>query len=322
MDKWIEFLVAVTAAYGIGLAVGVFWRIRALSLVALCTGVAGLLCVPLLITRSAGLRCVMAIVAFELVGKIVDYYRVNVRRPGPFSGYPGYLRCLNPFPFMMLTCVQRGRRPLPDVRPATEWIRLLLSLAVMTVAILCFLMSFQLQAARTCFAVDHLVKMLCFILTVDALSQAVRGVERLTGHEVIPLLEYSSLARTPADFWRRYNRRVGTWLYRFVFVPAGGRAHKARAVLITFFVNGLIHEYVFGIGQGRIDGYQLTFFMLQGLGVLASPALEALGRRCGRAGPPLVRLTTLAFLLATSVFFFASLSRSFPMFYGAPVPLP
>lgn len=151
------------------------------------------------------------------------------------------------------------------------------------------------------FALDHAAKVLVFALVVEGLGQAGCGAGRLAGFDVAPVVDRALFARSPAEFWSRYNRVVGDWLRRWVFLPAGGRRRPVRAVLLTFFVSGALHEYFFLIPTGEVRGWQLAFFMLQALGVLASPPLDRLARRAGPAGAVAAWAATFAFMAATSV---------------------
>ena len=71
----------------------------------------------------------------------------------------------------------------------------------------------------------------------------------------------------------------------------------------------MAHEYAFDMGVGRVQGYQLAFFMLQGLAVAAT-------LRWKPRGPvrTLAIIATLAFNLATSMLFFASIDSMVPLY--------
>jgi D-alanyl-lipoteichoic acid acyltransferase DltB (MBOAT superfamily) len=124
------------------------------------------------------------------------------------------------------------------------------------------------------------------------------------------------LASTPADFWRRYNRPVQQFFHEHVFLPTGGRRSPARATLLVFVISAVVHEYVFGIILGRVQGFQAAFFLIQGLAVIVTLRARPTGgmKWIGRAA-------TLAFNLVTSVLFFASLNQFLP-FYSRPLPWP
>ncbi|MHC4917563.1 MAG: MBOAT family O-acyltransferase, partial [Planctomycetota bacterium] len=120
----------------------------------------------------------------------------------------------------------------------------------------------------------------------------------------------------------RYNRVVGDWLHRNVFLPAGGRRRIWLAVPLTFLVSGVLHEYLFDAALGRIHCYQLAFFAVQALGVAASIPVEHRRRRLAPALRHALRAATLIFVWASSALFFASLDSVLPAFYAAEVPLP
>ena len=83
------------------------------------------------------------------------------------------------------------------------------------------------------------------------------------------------------------------------------------ATLGVFLVSGLLHEYVFATALGRVQGYQLAFFSIQGIGVV----LTARARPPRAVGIP----ATLAFLGLTSILFFASV-QGFGPFYQEGLP--
>ena len=81
-----------------------------------------------------------------------------------------------------------------------------------------------------------------------------------------------------------------------------------------FGLSALIHEYLFSIAIGRVQGYQTAFFLLQGFAVAATARLKARG---WTAAPWLA--ATLGFNLVSSVLFFASVNGLVP-FYSRELP--
>ena len=70
-----------------------------------------------------------------------------------------------------------------------------------------------------------------------------------------------------------------------------------------FAFSAMLHEYLFSIAIGQVQGYQILFFLLQGLAVVATQRVRPKGwRRLPRMAG------TLAFNLATSALFFASMN--------------
>ncbi len=185
------------------------------------------------------------------------------------------------------------------------------------------LVAWSLQAGifAHSFALDHLLKGVAFGLIAEGAASSQHALFKLLGWGTVPVIDGAFLARTPAEFWQRYNRWVCIWLDKHVFKPAGGRSRMLRATLWTFLVSGLIHEWLFALAIHRIDGYQLPFFLIQGLGVVASLPLQRVVRRRAWAGW-LGRVLTWAFLYGSSILFFASGARVLPALFTAPRWLP
>ena len=79
------------------------------------------------------------------------------------------------------------------------------------------------------------------------------GCMRLLGYSIPERYNYALLARSPDDFWRRWNTYIGSWLLRYAYLPLALRYQrvlprnlwllgKGAAVLCTFVVCGLLHE--------------------------------------------------------------------------------
>jgi hypothetical protein len=159
------------------------------------------------------------------------------------------------------------------------------------------------------FPVEHGLKAPVFFLFAVAFFQTCVAFTRLIGGYVVTFSDMPLVARTPAEFWRRYNRLVGQFLYEDVFKLRQGGRHAVLATLGAFLVSGLIHEYLFSMVIGRVQGYQMVFFLLQGCAVALTLGVKPIG---GRAIA--WRLGTLAFNLASSVFFFASAQSVFQFY--------
>jgi D-alanyl-lipoteichoic acid acyltransferase DltB (MBOAT superfamily) len=163
--------------------------------------------------------------------------------------------------------------------------------------------------------VNHLVLIAGFIVVMQAAGHLAWSLWKLMGFRSRPFADNIILSRTPAEFWRRWSWPMHLWLYRYIYVPVGGRRRKL-AVLSVFLVNGVFHEIIFGAAIHRITGHQMVFFLLSALGVLASPTLERL-EHYGTAGVALMRLITITFLAATAVFMFVSYNY-IQQIYGRP----
>ncbi len=165
------------------------------------------------------------------------------------------------------------------------------------------------------FALEYVALVLAFYLALLPPFAAAAAGWRLLGGAGLDIMNRPWLARTPADFWRRYNLPMQQFFYEDVFKPAGGLRAPIRATLMTFAVSALIHEYIFGIVVGRVQGYQTAFFLLQGVAVAATARAKPRGWAAA-AGVA----CTWAFLLASSVLFFASMNEVVPLF-SRPLPV-
>ncbi len=159
------------------------------------------------------------------------------------------------------------------------------------------------------FAAEHCAKVVAFFLMVVPLLAMVSASWRLAGGRGRDFMENPFAARTPADFWRRYNRPAQQFFREDVFRLLGGKRHPLRMALATFFVSALLHEYAFDVGAGRVQGYQTAFFLLQGGGMVATMGIRLKG---WRRYPWMA--ATFAFNLATGALFFASLDEVVPFY--------
>ena len=153
------------------------------------------------------------------------------------------------------------------------------------------------------FALEYVALVLAFFLALLPPLAAAAATWRLLGGAGLNVMNRPWLARTPADFWRRYNLVMQQFFYEDVFKPAGGLRAPVRATLLTFAVSAVIHEYIYGIALGRVQGYQTGFFLLQGVAVAATARAKPRGW-----GAAVWAACTWAFLLTSSVLFFASMN--------------
>jgi hypothetical protein len=106
-------------------------------------------------------------------------------------------------------------------------------------------------------------------------------------------------ARTPGEFWgRRWNTWVNYLLYRYVFMPSGGRRHPVRGTLAAFAVSGAFHEAAADVGTLSFSGWMLAYFLVQGTLVAATSQARSF-RRLARRAPALTWALTVVVMLAT-----------------------
>ena len=79
----------------------------------------------------------------------------------------------------------------------------------------------------------------------SAYTDIARGTSRWLGFELTENFDHPYLARSPADFWRRWNISLSSWFRDYVYIPLGGSRGGqwlwARNVLVTFLLSGLWH---------------------------------------------------------------------------------
>lgn len=125
----------------------------------------------------------------------------------------------------------------------------------------------QLQGAGSYarFLVSHLLEGFGLFLSHAGLASIQIGYLRLAGLSVIERYDRPYRATSPADFWLRWNRWLGRWARRYLYLPAGMFLQRRLprtlrtlavplAVLVTFGVIGLLHDLVpWAASQGDRD---------------------------------------------------------------------
>ena len=165
------------------------------------------------------------------------------------------------------------------------------------------------------FLVEHAAKVMALMVGIVSGLYAAAALWRSTGGAARDYMDHPFAAQTPADFWRRYNRNVQQFFWEDIFKPLRGRRTPVRTTLLVFGLSALLHEYIFFAAIGQVQGYQSVFFGLHG--VAAAMTLRVRSRK-GLAAVPWIT-ATLAFNLASSVFFFASIHQVSP-FYSRSLP--
>jgi hypothetical protein len=266
------------------------------------------------------LRAAVAVVAIDIVFKVVDAFRRWDRlERGAVLG--GYYRLLIPFPVFAVVDPDHRRR-LP--RPKSPWpqvLRIVVGIAGVVGAVLTLRVLSGSDLIRSNFALNHVVMLPTFVAALESIAVALCGLERLVGFDTIPIVRHIYTSRTVSEFWRRYNHRVHDWLHRNIFLPTGGRRAPVRSLALVFLFSGVFHELMFGIATSRFTVYQLAFFTLQAGPAVASGRHERLATR-GATGRFIAHGATILFLAVTSVLFFDGVRKVFPFIYVSESPLP
>ena len=290
-----QFL-AVAAFYPATRWVGARRRVAFLILMAV------IFCAPLLIPgdrRVARLAATLA--AAWTASKLYDLHgNAGGRQPVSLRKYlasiPDYL-------------LGRERTDRSSTRTASmvghDALRLLVRAAAAGAALAACIGVFSVEWSRYPFALEHAVKAPAVMTLMICFAKAFGALTWLCGGRGVDFMgPFPPFAATPAEFWRRWNRPAHEFFDLYVARPLGGMRHPVRAILATFLVSGLGHEYIFSVSSGRLQGYQTAFFLIHGLAVVAT--LRA--RPKGWSRLPWW-LGTFAFLLVTTVLFGLSVNE-------------
>lgn len=161
------------------------------------------------------------------------------------------------------------------------------------------------------FWLEHSVKAVLAFAVVYGACGVIVALWRLMGFRGRTVALNFFAARTPAEFWRLYNRHTGQFFFEDVARPVQRKTGAAAATMVAFAVSGVLHEYLVFVAIGRVQLLQTSFFLVQGLAVVVTQRLTS------RAHGPAAWLgivLTFAFNLATSLLFFASINQFFPWY--------
>jgi hypothetical protein len=319
----ISVLVCLAAAYALSIAsYPLIVRQPAFAIhFAAIVALAIFLC-PLLIPGQYIIpRALSAVFCTDALFRVLDFAR-QIHGGSVAATWSEYCRFLVPFPIFLVVFGQKDRRFDPARPLAPEALSVILGAAGFAAMLALVLAALKIEAFQTSFALDHIVKVVLFMVAIESLSQMLLGLERLAGFGPRPIIDRAFVARTPAEFWSRYNNRVHTWFYWNIFAPIGGRRHPIRGIWAVCLVSAVHHELAFTIATSRFTGYQAAFFLLQAPAIMLSPQLERLSNTLGAGGEILARTLTAVWLGITSILFFHGVDRVFPFVYASEPWLP
>ena len=262
---------------------------------------------PLGIPATAKLlRLLAAVNATALMVKLYDLHRTC--GPGLRPTFAAYVAWLPNF----LSIVWRKLAATPQPSRIENSRRLAIALLQAAAAISLFVWLLRRPWNTVPFAIEHTVKVFTFFLALIPVTHAHTAFWRLCGGRGLDPMDRPLLAATPAEFWRRYNRPAQQFIHDHIYRSVSGP--PIRAIVITFALSAIIHEYVFSIALSRVQGYQTIFFVLQGIAVAATIRFRPTG-----LGKCAAIAATLSFNIASGVFFFASVQGAVP-FYANGLP--
>jgi hypothetical protein len=145
-----------------------------------------------------------------------------------------------------------------------------------------------------------------YLAALDGPFVLATGLLRLSGFTIHDLSRHPLLATTPADFWRRYNRDAGRFLFENLFRRLPLKNTSVRTIIV-FFANGLVHDYLVATLGGRAMGWMTAFFSVQGIATVITAKWKPEGH-AAIAGWAM----TLLFMIASSTLLFASIQTLLP----------
>ena len=257
---------------------------------------------PLVLPRATFLRLLAGVLATMPAVKMWDMCLAGRRGAPRFIQYLLYL--VNPFNLVWRRVAAERRPPI-----RADILRVALGILGSAGAVWVCYVVFAVHWRRLPFAVEHCAKVPALFLVILVVANTFAAGYRLMG---IPSTDFSNnffCARTPAEFWRGYNRPAGQFLHEDVFKVLGGTRFPVLGALATFAVSGLVHEALFDIAVWRVQGYQMAFFLIQGVAAVATARLRPTGWRA-----VVGILATLSFNLAAALLFFASMNEVVPFY--------
>jgi hypothetical protein len=251
------------------------------------------------------LRFFFAVQNFSIIAKMHDLGEPRSKLPDA-QRFAVFL--FNPTSFVYR---KLDAEPSPSARSNAK--RIVRGVAQAAIGGAAFALAWRLHLEQVSFALEHVAKLVAFyVASLGAIGALVAFWRLLFGKARDPMQDIFT-APTPAVLWRRYNRTVGQFFYEDLFPRFGGLRRPVRATLLVFAFSSLVHEYVFGVAIGAVQGWQTAFFMLQGVAVAAT--LRARPRGAARVA---AMLGTLAFNATSSVLFFVSLQQVVPFWADLP----
>ena len=115
------------------------------------------------------------------------------------------------------------------------------------------------------------------MLTIISGLTALAALWRLSGGSARDYMDRPFSARTPAEFWRRYNRNMQQFFWQDIFKASGGFRAPIRTTLLVFALSALMHELIFSVAIGRVQGYQTAFFAVQGVAAALTARIKVRG---------------------------------------------
>ena len=151
---------------------------------------------------------------------------------------------------------------------------------------------------------------LAVYLGFSAWSEAAIGCGRLCGVVLPENFDNAHLSYGIADFWRRWNIRLGWWMREYIYLPLGGsRRHLVRNTTAVFLATAVYHH----IGGLKLIGPTLILWFDFYLGWLGWAALNTVGTLATRRWkrPATMGAREIAVIAGTLLFSCVALQTAF-----------
>jgi alginate O-acetyltransferase complex protein AlgI len=153
------------------------------------------------------------------------------------------------------------------------------------------------------------------LLDFSGYSDMAIGFARMLGIRLPENFWFPYLARSPADFWRRWHISLSTWIRDYVYVTLGGN----RLGPIRKVVNGLAAFSLCGLWHGAAWN-MIVWGLYHGVGLAVTSSVPALLGRTGERmrvaierSWPIAWLGTMLFVGVGWLFFFYPLPQAWTM---------
>ena len=180
-------------------------------------------------------RFVAALVSVAVVVKLYDLFRQpKLAQRLTLTSYVSYLANWG---WLVL------RKPPPGVPVDRDFKQLVLSIPLLILLGGLCKVVFSTDYSDVPFAVEHCLKVTTLVTVVILLANASARAWRLLGGRVLEPMLNPAVARTPADFWRRWNPPAQQFFQEYAFQASGGFHNPVRGILVSFAASGIVHEY-------------------------------------------------------------------------------
>jgi len=263
-------------------------------------------CAPWLVPEwLPPIRMFVGLLAWLAISKLVEWARDRPRDPRTRTSRRAFL--------LWLSMPPKITWPLDDAQAAQNrrqgWRRAQRGLLKASALAALVALSMLWPALHERYVLQSLWGLwICYLVFSGAMDLGT-SVPMLCGLHVADIFDRPFAATSPRDLWgKRWNLWFHGFVQREVFWPL--RRRPQLALLATFVLSGVAHEYLVIAALGDTHGEMLAFFGLQGAYVWLNWRLE---RDAGR-WPPLVGWAlNLVFLILTAPLFLNPVLEAVPL---------